>query len=183
MPDLEAWLRGPLPDVPPHLQPVAHALVQAREEVARALSAFPDAHLWDRPAGVASVGFHLQHLSGVLDRLLTYARGEMLTDRQLEALRAEGTPNDALTTHGLVTAFGRQVDDALAQIRATDETSLLEVRGVGRQQIPSTVLGLLVHAAEHTTRHLGQLLVTARVIVEMPEEPSRDDATRGRPHP
>lgn len=169
MPDLEAWLRGPLPDVPPLLQPVAHALVQAREEVAHALADFPDATLWDRPAGVASVGFHLQHLTGVLDRLLTYARGETLTDRQLETLHAEGVPNDELTTQGLVAVFDRQVDDALAQIRTTDEATLLDARGVGRKQIPSTVLGLLVHAAEHTTRHLGQLLVTVRIVLEMPE--------------
>ena len=91
-----------------------------------------------------------------------------LTDRQLEALRAEGAPTDALTVHRLTAAFDRQVDGALAQIRATDEATLLDTRGVGRKQIPSTVLGLLVHAAEHTTRHLGQLIVTARVVAETP---------------
>ncbi|GAB5537791.1 MAG: hypothetical protein Rubg2KO_40400 [Rubricoccaceae bacterium] len=168
MPQLEAWLCGPLPDVPPLLQPVAHALVQARAEVASALADFPNAHLWDRPADVASVGFHLQHLSGVLDRLLTYARDEALTDRQLEALRAEGAQTNELTTRALVMAFEKQVDDALAQIRATNETTLLEPRGVGRKQIPSTVIGLLFHAAEHTTRHTGQLLVTARVVAKAP---------------
>ena len=167
MPDLprpEAWLRGPLPGVPPLLQPVAHAIVQARDEVAAALAPFPDARLWDRPAGVASVGFHLQHLAGVLDRLLTYARGEALSDRQLDALRAEGTPDPGLTADGLAAAFARQVDAALAQLRATDPATLTHARGVGRQQVPSTVIGLLVHAAEHTTRHTGQLLVTARVL-------------------
>jgi len=169
MPDLEAWLRGPLPDVPPLLQPVAHALVQARDEACNALADFPDAHLWDRPAGAASVGFHLQHLTGVLDRLLAYARDEALTDRQLEALHAEGIANDELTVNGLVTAFDRQVEDALAQIRATDEATLLDARGVGRKQVPSTVLGLLVHAAEHTTRHLGQLIVTTRIVAATPE--------------
>ena len=161
---LEAWLRGPLPGVPPLLQPVAHALVQARGEVESALNAFPDGALWDRPAGVASVGFHLQHLAGVLDRLLTYARGEALSPAQLDALDAEGRPDAALTARGLVEAFGRQVDRALDQVGATDESTLLDARGVGRAQIPSTVLGLLVHAAEHTTRHVGQLLVTARVV-------------------
>ena len=118
--------------------------------------------LWDRPAGVASVGFHLQHLAGVLDRLLTYARGEALSGRQLDALRAEGEPDDALTAAELVAAFARQVDAALAQLRTTDPATLTDARGVGRQQVPSTVVGLLVHAAEHTTRHTGQLLVTAR---------------------
>jgi uncharacterized damage-inducible protein DinB len=165
---LEVWLRGPLPDVPPLLQPVAHALLQARDEVEAALAGFPDALLWDRPAGIASVGFHLQHLEGVLDRLLTYARAKALTDGQLATLRCEGEPDDALTTDALVRAFGQQVDRALAQIRSTNEATLLDARGVGRQQIPSTVLGLLVHAAEHTTRHVGQLLVTARVVAANP---------------
>ena len=164
MPDLEAWLRGPLPGVPALLQPVAHALVQARDEVAAELATFPDARLWDRPAGVASVGFHLQHLRGVLDRLFAYARGEALGERQLDALRAEGVPDDTLTTDELVAAFARQVDAAIAQIQATDPAALTDARGVGREQIPSTVIGLLVHAAEHTTRHTGQLLVTARVV-------------------
>ena len=167
MPDAlhpEAWLRGPLPGVPPLLQPVAHAIVQARDEVTAALASFPEARLWDRPAGAASVGFHLQHLRGVLDRLLTYARGEPLSERQLAALRAEGTPHPDLTARELAAAFARQVEDALAQLRATDEATLLDPRGVGRERIPSTVIGLLVHAAEHTTRHTGQLLVTARVV-------------------
>ena len=86
---LEVWLRGPLPHVPPLLQPVAHALLQVREELATALHGFPPALLNERPAGLASVGFHLQHMAGVLDRLLTYARGEALTAGQLATLAAE----------------------------------------------------------------------------------------------
>lgn len=163
MPDLEAWLRGPIDGVPALLQPVAHALVQARDEVADALRAFPDAALDERPAGVASVAFHLRHLAGVLDRLLTYARGEALDAAQLDALAREAAPADT-SCADLVAAFGRQVDLALAQLRATDPATLVEPRGVGRERIPSTGIGLLVHAAEHTTRHTGQLLVTARVV-------------------
>ncbi len=75
----EVWLRGPLPDVPALLQPVAHALLQAGEEVETLVADFPKKNLWDRPSGMASVGFHLQHLTGVLDRLFTYARGEVLS--------------------------------------------------------------------------------------------------------
>ena len=159
------WLRGPLPDMPPLLQPVAHALLQAREEVQEMMVDFPDSLLWERPAGVASVGFHLQHLTGVLDRLLTYARGEMLNTAQLEALaQEEKTVGGTDEGNKLVQAFNRQVDRSLDQLRQTDERELTEVRGVGRAQIPSTVVGLLVHAAEHTQRHVGQLLVTARVV-------------------
>ncbi|GAB3297568.1 hypothetical protein GCM10027511_12370 [Hymenobacter humi] len=163
---LEVWLRGPLPGVPPLLQPVAHALLQAREELTAAFHDFPSELLNERPAGVASVGFHLQHLSGVLDRLLTYARGEALMAEQLAALAAETPPllvgADTLTQ--LVQRFSTHVDNALAQLRTTPESSLTEPRGVGRAQIPSTHIGLLVHAAEHTTRHLGQLLVTAKWV-------------------
>jgi uncharacterized damage-inducible protein DinB len=162
---LEVWLRGPLPDVPPLLQPVAHALLQAREELRAQLADFPAAGLWQRPAGVASVGFHLQHLTGVLDRLLTYARGEALSPAQLAALAQEGqAPGPGCSVPQLVQAFEEQVEQALKQLRATPEATLTQVRGVGRAQIPSTVLGLLVHAAEHTMRHLGQLLVTARLV-------------------
>jgi hypothetical protein len=72
----EVWLRGPVENIPSLLQPVAHALLQAREEVSELLENFPNELLWEKPAGVASTGFHLQHLSGVLDRLFTYARGQ-----------------------------------------------------------------------------------------------------------
>lgn len=162
----EVWLRGPLPQVPPLLQPVAHALLQAREEVAAYLAHFPAEKLAERPLGLASVGFHLRHLTGVLDRTFTYARAEPLSEAQLAYLAAEGQP----PTHPgaeqeLVQSFHNQVDKALAQLIATPEASLPEWRGVGRAQLPSTVIGLLVHAAEHTTRHVGQLLVTSRLVM------------------
>ena len=162
----EVWLRGPVPDVPPLLQPVAHALLQAREELTAALRDFPPALLNARPGGVASVGFHLQHLAGVLDRTFTYARAEALSEHQLAALAAENPPVAiaADTVQQLVQRFNAQVNSALAQLQVTDEATLPEVRGVGRAQLPSTVMGLLVHAAEHTTRHLGQLLVTAKWV-------------------
>jgi len=161
----EVWLRGPLPGVPALLQPVAHALLQAREEVDASLHDFPAELLWERPAGVASAGFHLQHLAGVLDRLLSYARGEALTPGQLAALAAEGKPTNLPDeASALVQLFHRQVEKSLAQLRHTEEKILTEPREVGRAKLPSTVLGLLFHAAEHTQRHVGQLLVTARVV-------------------
>ena len=152
-----------MPDVPALLQPVAHALLQAREEVSAVMAGFKEESLWERPGGVASVGFHLQHLSGVLDRLFTYARGESLSQEQARVLAAEGTPDEGIHSESLIQAFHRQVDRALEQLRKTPEESLTEQRSVGRAKLPSTVLGLLVHAAEHTQRHVGQLLVTVRV--------------------
>ena len=167
-PDLEAWLRSPVPDVPALLQPVAHALVQACDEVDALARELPPERLWDRPSGAASAGFHLRHLAGVLDRLATYARGEALSDAQLAHLDAEADPAADATPATLVLAFCQQADIFIDQLRATDPATLTEVRHVGRDRIPSTVIGLLVHAAEHTTRHVGQLLVTVRVLAAAP---------------
>jgi hypothetical protein len=162
----EVWLRGPLPGIPSLLQPVAHALLQAREEVKVLMEGFPEHLLWERPAAVASPGFHLQHLTGVLDRLFTYAKGQSLDHHQLTALASEGSPGADTDLKGLLERFSHQVDLAIRQLEATPGDQLTEVRGVGRAQLPSTVLGLLFHAAEHTQRHNGQLFVTVRVLKE-----------------
>lgn len=161
----EVWLRGPVAGITPVLQPVAHALLQAREEVEAMMANFPDQQLWSRPGGVASPGFHLQHLSGVLSRLFSYARGEALSPAQREALKLEDAASRPdVTVASLVAAFARQVDLTIEELRATEERTLTAAREVGRAKLPSTVLGLIVHAAEHTQRHVGQLLVTVRVL-------------------
>lgn len=161
----EAWQRGPIEGIPSLLQPVAHALLQAREEITDLMKGFDNTLLWNRPAGVASVGFHLQHLSGVLDRLFTYARGEQLNHEQREWLAQEGKPmSENNPVNYLLKKLGEQIDGALAQLKSTPESILTDARGIGRAQIPTTVLGLLFHAAEHTMRHVGQLHVTVRVL-------------------
>ena len=161
----EVWLRGPVAGVPPLLQPVAHAILQAREEIDSLVADLPAPILWTRPAGLASAGFHLQHITGVLDRLATYARDEPLNETQRAFLAAEGATraDNMRDTSALVAALHHQVDRVLEQLRNTPESSLGEVRHVGRARLPSTVMGLLFHAAEHTQRHVGQLLVTIRV--------------------
>lgn len=164
----EVWLRGPIPDIPALLQPVAHALLQAREEINELMKDFPDQLLWIKPANAASTGFHLQHLSGVLDRLFSYANGNALNAQQLSALKAEGDPHKTAEGSGeLVTRFNSQVDAALAALKQVDQNTLTEFRAVGRAELPSTVQGLLFHAAEHTMRHLGQLLVTVKIVKQM----------------
>ncbi|MDF1501619.1 DinB family protein [Roseisolibacter sp. H3M3-2] len=158
----EPWLRGPVPGVPPLLQPAAHALQQARELVARAGAALDAAGLWASPGnGAPSVGWHVLRAVGALDRLLTYARGAALDDRQRDTLAAEAGPEpvDAAT---LLAGFEARVAAALAQLAATPESSLLDPREVGRARLPSNVLGLLFHAAEHTQRHVGAVVATAR---------------------
>ena len=161
----EVWQRGPIENIPPLLQPVAHALLQAKEEVETIMHHFNEELLWQKPAGCASVGFHLQHLSGVLSRVFTYAKGEPLSNVQMQQLHDEDiSPNSALNSAGLIKRFNKQIDDALQQLKLTDESTLTTYRGIGRKQLPSTVIGLLFHAAEHTMRHVGQLFVTVKVL-------------------
>jgi len=162
----EVWLRGvPVPDVPALLQPVAHSLLQCREELTAALAGLEPEQLWQRPNGAASIGFHARHAAASLDRLLTYARGESLSPEQVAALAVEDTPDlEAGAAAALTAGFDAAVERALVQLRATSQSTLLEPRGVGRARLPSTVLGLLFHAAEHTQRHVGQLVTTVKVI-------------------
>lgn len=161
----EVWQRGPVDGVPPLLQPVAHALLQVGEETERYMQDFPAALLWERPAGVASVGFHLLHIAGVIDRLFTYARRESLDARQLQELAAEKeVPAAPVEPLELVHNLQEKIGDAVKQLKSTLESSLTESRELGRKKIPTTVLGLLFHAAEHAQRHTGQLLVTARIL-------------------
>lgn len=170
MPLPEVWLRGQIPDVPALLQPVAHGLIQCREELTARVTGLTPDQIWAKPFGAASVGFHARHAAGSLDRLFTYARGEPLSSAQRAALAAEEHPDFASNIdRQLVAAFDDAVERALAQLRATSETTLLDARGVGRAQLPSTVLGLLFHAAEHTQRHVGQLVTTAKALSEVTE--------------
>jgi len=141
-------------------------LLQAREEINTLMIDFPDNLLWEKPAGMASPGFHLQHLTGVLDRLFTYAQGKQLTPQQLTYLAAESKERSH-DVQSLLQSFNQQVDKAIQQLSETDESTLTQPRGVGRAQLPSTVIGLLVHAAEHTMRHTGQLMVTVRFLVSI----------------
>lgn len=161
----EVWMRGPVEGYAPELQPVVHALLQVREEVEQHCRHLTPEQLWARPSGVASIGFHLRHLAGSLDRLCTYARGESLTAAQMAVLKAEGEPGDppaaAEDTVGIALAG---IDGALAQVHATDVAILQQPRGVGRRQLPTTVMGLLFHAAEHASRHAGQITTTRKIV-------------------
>jgi uncharacterized damage-inducible protein DinB len=162
----EVWLRGPVEGYPPLLIPVAHSLLQVREDMDRLAATVPDDRVWQRPGGAASVGFHIRHTAGALDRLLTYARGEALSAAQRTFLLSEedaGEPIKELVGH-----LNHAIDAAFAQLRATDPSTLLEERRVGRAALPATVIGLLFHAAEHSTRHAGQALTTARIVTSQP---------------
>lgn len=159
----EVWLRGPVPGVAAPLQPVVHSLLQVREELERTLPALTAAQLHARPGGAASVAYHVRHLLGSLDRLVTYAEGASLSAAQLQALAAEQAEGDA-DADTLLAQLRDGIDRALERVRATPVERLAEARRVGRAGLPSTVMGLLFHAAEHSTRHAGQAVTMAKVV-------------------
>jgi hypothetical protein len=150
--------------VPDVLQPVAHILLQVRESVDELVENLTEEQWNARPAGVASSAFHVRHMAGVIDRLFTYARGGSLSAHQLASVRAEGAPLAAADVPAVLEALHTQVDAAVAELRTIDVATLGEFRGVGRSKLPSTVIGCLVHGAEHAMRHVGQLSVTTRVV-------------------
>jgi uncharacterized damage-inducible protein DinB len=164
MAETEWWQRGPIEGVPAVLQPVAHILLQVRESVGELIGGLTEAQFNARPAGVASVAFHVQHIAGVVDRLFSYARGDALSDAQFVALRHEREPLSSANIAPAIAALDARIDAAVNELRSIDPATLGEWRGVGRAQLPSTVIGCLVHGAEHAMRHVGQLSVTARVV-------------------
>lgn len=173
----EPWLRGPVEGIEPWLQPVAHALVQVREDVARAVSGLSREALLARPGGAASLAFHLRHIPGSIDRLTTYASGAALDEAQKAALAAEKqeTVDDPAA---LVASFERALAAALERLRRFPAAWLLEPRAVGRAGLPSTVLGLLFHSAEHAQRHTGQVIATAKVVRGSAQAADRTDGVR-----
>jgi uncharacterized damage-inducible protein DinB len=162
----EPWLRGGGTEVPAVPRAVLHALALAEEDLKRWCGGLSDEQIHARPFGLPPVAFHVRHIARSLDRLLTYAEGRPLRDGQQEALQAEwdagGSRNDLFA----------ELDDALgrsaARIRAFAAAELAEARSVGRERLPTTVAGLLVHVADHTQRHVGQAITTAKVVAAAP---------------
>lgn len=164
MSNTEWWQRGPVEGVPAVLQPVAHILLQVRESVGEMVAPLTEEQWNRRPAGVASAAFHVRHMAGVIDRLFTYARGHRLSAEQLAAIPLEGAPLAAAEAAGALENLSNRIDAAVAELKTVDISTLGDFRGVGRAQLPSTVIGCLVHGAEHAMRHVGQLSVTVRVV-------------------
>lgn len=160
----EPWLRGPMEGIRSTLQPVAHALIAADEEIRRVVGSLEDEQVWTKVGGASSVGFHVLHLAGSTDRLFSYANGEALSEEQRAALKRERLADELRpSSEDLLLNWGRTFDEAMHRLRTTfADMDLEDVRYVGRAQLPSTVLGLLFHAAEHAARHAGQITTTAR---------------------
>ncbi len=156
---VEPWLRGTLTQFDPVRRQVLHALQLADEDAERWCGALTEGQLEARPAGVASAGFHLRHIARSLDRLLTYAEGGALSREQLRELRSELLP-----ATGALTECHIGLQRAMERVVAIQPECYDDVRGVGRERLPTTVAGLLIHCAEHTQRHIGQAITTARIV-------------------
>ena len=165
MTNQEPWLCGPLAGVSRLTMPAAHALLQSRADIEAHTSRLTIEEVWREPGGAPSVGFHLRHIAGSIDRLLAYTAGRSLTDEQFRFLAAENLPGESpADTAELIAAAQSKIDEVLAVIRATPEEVLFESRTVGRAQLPTNVFGLLFHIAEHTQRHAGALIATAKIV-------------------
>ena len=147
------------------LQPVAHSLIDCREDVESRLAGVSVERIWTKPGTAASIGFHVRHAMGSLDRLFTYARGEQLSVAQLDEIGREGIREAGpATAHELIEAFRAATEMAMTQVRSTPQTELFARREVGRARLPSTTFGILIHAAEHTQRHVAQMSTTLKIV-------------------
>jgi uncharacterized damage-inducible protein DinB len=156
----EPWLRGPLPGIDPLLAPLLYSFQMAREDLAKWTQGLTTTEIWATPHGFGSVGFHLRHIAGSTDRLMTYVQGKQLSETQMAALTAEKDPGASRET--LLAALNAAFDSAEAGLRSLHPAQLAEPRAVGRKQLPTTVIGLLFHIAEHTQRHAGQAISAAQ---------------------
>ncbi len=158
----EPWLDGPLEGVSPLVQPLFFSFTQVRNDLAQYTATVSDDDFWRSVGGLPSLGFQLRHLAGSADRLATYLFGEQLSASQLAALKTEHLPGATRTE--LLAIVEAALERVKERLRGLNPDALYEPRFVGRQQRPTTVIGLLVHIAEHTQRHLGQAITTAKLL-------------------
>ena len=159
-------MRGPIEGVHPLLAPVLYSFQMAREDLEKYTAGLPPERLWATPHGLASVGFHILHIAGSTNRLVTYLQGRELLAAQLAAMAAEASPGE-LSRDQLLAALDHAFGDAEAVVRATDPATLADARTVGRKRLPTTVIGLLTHIAEHTQRHVGQAISAAKLAAAL----------------
>jgi len=157
---VEPWMRGTLTEVEPVRRAVLHALELAGEDVLVWCEGLSEVEMFARPAGLPHVAFQLRHMVRSLDRLLTYAEGRQLSEEQLAALKTE---MDAGSVAEVMVEFREGLVRGMERARAISPESFAEARGVGRKMLPTTVAGLLIHCAEHTQRHVGQMITTVKV--------------------
>jgi hypothetical protein len=159
---VEPWLSGSHSDVDPLLRPLLHSIDHAKADVEKWTEGLTTEQLWARPMDLGAAGFHVRHIGGSCDRLFTYARGEMLSDEQMAALKSEMEPG--ASREELLSMLAAVLDGTATAVRGIDPATLGEARFVGRKRLPTTVAGLLVHISEHMLRHVGELIVTVKVV-------------------
>ncbi len=157
----EPWLRGPIEGIHPLVAPVFCSFAMVREDLARYTADLPDEAIWRNING-ASLGFHLRHLAGSVDRLTTYLCGEQLSQEQLAVLKREAEPEGGLKE--LLALVDHRLTHSEEQLSKLNPATLYDRRSVGRRALPTTVIGLIVHLCEHTQRHLGQAITLAKML-------------------
>ena len=155
-------MRGPIPGVQPLVMPLLYSFTQVREDLARYTAGITQEQLWRRTGELPSLGFHLRHISGSVERLTTYLMGEQVSAEQIAFLKEEGVPGPTLEE--LLAAIDTTLSATEARVRTIDPATVHDPRYIGRKRLPTTVLGLLMHLAEHTQRHLGQAITTAKLV-------------------
>jgi uncharacterized damage-inducible protein DinB len=160
---VEPWLRGTLTHMEPVRRAVLHALELAREDVEHWAAGLSVAQMFAEPSGLPSVAFQLRHIARSLDRLLTYSEGRQLDEAQLSELQSEMDEHG--TTSEVLMEFRSGLQRAMERVVAIAPESFAESRGVGREMLPTTVAGLLIHCAEHTQRHVGQMVTTPKFVI------------------
>jgi uncharacterized damage-inducible protein DinB len=161
----EPWLRGGIDDLDPVRAALLYSFQHAREDIAEWASKVPEADISAQLGRVASLGFHIRHIAGSVDRLMTYAAGGQLSEEQMSALRAEGT-YDPLPLSGYLALLDASFAKAEATLRGLDPAQYGDIRDIGRRRVPVPLGVLLVHIAEHTQRHVGQIVMTVKMIRE-----------------
>ncbi len=154
-------MRGAIDGVPALLSPLLCSFQQAREDLARFTENLTQAQMWATPHGFGSVGFHLRHIAGSTDRLMTYLESRQLTDSQLDFLKHEHDPG--ATREELLALIDAVFERSESIVRTLDPAQLSDPREIGRKKLPTTVIGLLTHIAEHTQRHVGQAISAAKL--------------------
>jgi uncharacterized damage-inducible protein DinB len=163
VPNVEPWLRGTHGDVPAVGRAVLHALELAAEDLTKWTEGLTDAEVHAAPMGLTPVAFHLRHIARSVDRILTYAEGGQLTAEQLSALKAEQNAG-AETLTELMAEVEASFANAAARVKVLATAEFDTFCGVGRKQLPTSIGGALIHVADHTQRHVGQVVTTAKVL-------------------
>ena len=158
----EPWLRGPIAGTDPLVTPVLAGFTQVREDLALHTAGLSQEQVWKQVGSLPSLGFQLRHIAGSVDRLMTYLMGEQISSEQIAVLKQESAPGENLEE--LLRGIDTGLTQAEEELRTIDPATIHEPRGIGRKQLPTSVLGLLVHIAEHTQRHLGQAITTAKLV-------------------